>query len=246
MSFVITVQIKEGIVMAADSRLTLTRSESDPGGNTILTQVPISDANTKLFCTEAGIGISTFGAASVDDEPLAGHIEEFIRQEANSESATPNDVGKGLCDYFNKMKTPPDTGFHVSGYTIDAGKSIPEVWRCTVLGSVCAQTRPSDQCGASSNGDTGLMGRIFTEVFVKTSDDKFESMGNPQIPFVYFTLQDAIDFAFFATRSTIDFTRFQPVSQTVGGPIDVLVIRPVGHSWVAKKELTVPYIESSS
>ena len=59
------------------------------------------------------------------------------------------------------------------------------------------------------------------------------------IPWGFFTLQDAVDFAIFAVRSTIDALRFQPRAKTVGGPIDVLVIKPTGASWIQRKELRV-------
>ncbi len=51
------------------------------------------------------------------------------------------------------------------------------------------------------------------------------------------TLQDGIDFAVFAIRTTIDTMRFQMCVKTVGGPIDVLVIKPSGAQWISRKEL---------
>jgi hypothetical protein len=59
------------------------------------------------------------------------------------------------------------------------------------------------------------------------------------IPFQFFTLQDAIDFAVYAVRVTIDSIRFQTRAKTVGGPIDVLVIKPTEACWIDKKELHV-------
>ncbi len=58
-----------------------------------------------------------------------------------------------------------------------------------------------------------------------------------QIPYQFFTLQDAIDFCVFAVRSTTDAIKFQPRPKTVGGPIDVLVIKPDEAFWVQRKEL---------
>ena len=60
------------------------------------------------------------------------------------------------------------------------------------------------------------------------------------VPFEFFTLQDAIDFAFFGIRSTIETLRFQAREKTVGGPVDVLVITPGSAQWIAKKELSIP------
>lgn len=239
MSFVIAIYTREGLVMAADSRLTLTRRDGTPDGKEILTQVPASDANSKLFCTPSGIGISTFGDASVEREPLAGHIQTFI-SERTSEADTVEDVAKGICDYFNEFKNPPVTGFHVCGYTRKDDKVVAEVWRCNVVGSTRNMVNQKGQNGAMWDGENGLMSRIFTEVFIKSNDDSFASMGIPQVTWDFMTLQDAIDFAFFATRSTIDFIRFQPVAQTVGGPIDILAIKPNSFEWVARKSLRNP------
>lgn len=60
----------------------------------------------------------------------------------------------------------------------------------------------------------------------------FKQMPHFQIPWQFFTLQDAIDFAVYAIRTTIDSVRFLPRPKTVGGPIDVLVIRPHESEWI--------------
>ena len=50
-------------------------------------------------------------------------------------------------------------------------------------------------------------------------------------------MQDAVDFAKYGIKTTIDTMRFQVVPETVGGPIDILVIKPESSQWLAKKEL---------
>jgi hypothetical protein len=50
-------------------------------------------------------------------------------------------------------------------------------------------------------------------------------------------VQDAIDYALYAVRVTIDTIRFQARPKTVGGPVDILVIRPTGAQWIQRKEL---------
>lgn len=55
--------------------------------------------------------------------------------------------------------------------------------------------------------------------------------------FQHFTLQDAVDFATYAIRITADAMRFQLREQTVGGPIDVLIIKPQKAFWLRRKEL---------
>jgi hypothetical protein len=52
-------------------------------------------------------------------------------------------------------------------------------------------------------------------------------------------LQDAVDFAVFAVRTTIDTMRFLPRLRTVGGHIDVLVIKPDDAKFLKEKQLRV-------
>ena len=59
-----------------------------------------------------------------------------------------------------------------------------------------------------------------------------------EVAWEFFTLQDGVDFATYAIKTTIDTMRFQSVPKTVGGPIDILVIKPdEGVEWIARKEL---------
>jgi len=55
----------------------------------------------------------------------------------------------------------------------------------------------------------------------------------------FFTLQDAIDFAVYGIHTTINTMRFQMRVKSVGGPIDVLVIKPDEAFWVQRKELHI-------
>ncbi len=59
-----------------------------------------------------------------------------------------------------------------------------------------------------------------------------------EVAWEFFTLQDGIDFATYAIKTTIDTMRFQSVPKTVGGPIDILVVKPdEGTRWIARKDL---------
>jgi hypothetical protein len=54
-------------------------------------------------------------------------------------------------------------------------------------------------------------------------------------------LQDAIDFAIYAVKVTRDTMRFLAKIKTVGGPVDVLIIKPgqgPGRAaWIQRKDL---------
>ena len=66
-------------------------------------------------------------------------------------------------------------------------------------------------------------------------------MRTPPIPWDFMTLQDAVDFATYAIKTTMDTMRFQLRPKTVGGPIDILVLKPEDGFWVKKKTLQAEY-----
>lgn len=257
MTFIITVYCNEGIVMASDSRLTLSRAFTNNNQfkdqqTQVLLDIVQSDANFKLFLAPNDVGISTCGDASIDGVPLAGYIEAFIDEEVAQVFNSPleNDdlveglevdqVAEQLLKYFQNMKGPPATTFHVSGYKTEGNKRVQQVWRVSIEAGEKVQVNSTGDKGVLWDGEGDIMFRLLQPVYRKTDKGEFVPLDNPEIAFQYFTLQDAIDFAVYAVRSTVDSIRFiASRSKTVGGPIDVLVIKPREAFWVQRKTLKV-------
>ena len=65
MSFIITMYVREGIVMASDSRLTLSTETAQKGKRVVNLSVGFTDTNYKTLLAPNHIGISTFGAADI-------------------------------------------------------------------------------------------------------------------------------------------------------------------------------------
>jgi hypothetical protein len=233
MSFVITVYVREGIVMACDSRLTLnTTSKASDGNQVVQAAVGQSDSNQKLFCAHERVGISTYGAADIGGVPVAGFIETFIRELAPDVKV--NDVPDRLTDYFKKFEGPPESQFHVAGYDGEA----QHVWTVNVGTGAVEQVNPPDTQGATWGGEADTLIRLVQPL--AELDDQGSVKGMVpyfQVPWGFFTLQDAIDFARYAVQVTIDTIGFQPRPKTVGGAVDILVIRPEGATWVQRKVL---------
>ena len=72
---------------------------------------------------------------------------------------------------------------------------------------------------------------------MKDSKGQEISLGETNITWGLFTLQDAINFAKYAIETTINTMRYSNVVETVGGPIDILVIKPDQAFWIQRKEL---------
>jgi len=238
MSLVITVYVREGMVMAADSRLTLNTQQKQGEATTVNLAVGQSDSNCKLFLSPPGVGISTFGAADIKGVPIAGYVESFISGQLKDEQFPVEEVASRLLQYFAALDPVPQAQFHVAGYSNADDQAEQQVWHVNVAASSCSRLNPPGEQGASWGGEADILARLVQPVAQIGTGDKIEQrFPYYQIQWGFFTLQDAIDFAVFAVRSTIDAIRFQPRAKTVGGPIDVLVIKPAGATWIQRKQL---------
>src|SRR5450830_1317140 len=78
MSLIATLFVREGIVMAADSRLTINTHEQQGDSSIVHLAVGQSDSTYKVFLAPHDIGISTCGDADIQDVPIAGNVDSFI------------------------------------------------------------------------------------------------------------------------------------------------------------------------
>ena len=242
MSLIITLHVREGIVMASDSRITLTRTDRDTEGRNIVhSAVSQTDSVNKTFLTKEGIGISIFGAADINGVPISGFIESFIREELEGQSVDVSEAPAKIIDYFNKLAPGIDTHFHIAGYR----SNEQQVWSAQVKSKKVTRLNATPHPGASWGGDSDVIYRILQPLAVLDANGNMvQKLPASPIPFQFFTLQDAIDFAHFAVNVTIDALRFQARPKSVGGPIDILVIKPDQSFWVNKKTLKAPSRQS--
>lgn len=237
MSFVITMYVREGIVLAADSRLTLNASSQQGANQIVQMSVSQSDSNNKIFLANQ-VGIATFGAADIQGVPLAGHIESFITEHMSGRDVGVDEVPQMLLDYFSKFSPAPATQFHVAGYSQVNSIPTQRIWDVNIASKHINLLNPHALPGASWGGEGDILQRLILPMGSLNSVGAIDTtLPQHHIPWQFFTMQDAIDFCIFAVRSTIDAIRFQPRPKTVGGPIDVLVIKPNEAVWVQRKEL---------
>ncbi len=237
MSFIITLYVREGIVMASDSRLTLSSRQQQGEREIIQMGIGLSDSTYKTFLTLNNIGISVFGAPEVRGVPITGYIESFISDEVYRHNHAVDEVPQALVDYFRHIEPEADTGFLVAGYKPGEQGAEQHVWEALVkLGRVTRINQPN-QWGAAWRGVTDIVARLIMPVSVRDNEGNPQQLAHFPIQWGFFTLQDAIDYAQYAVKVTADTMRFHPRPKTVGGPIDVLVIKPEAAFWVKYKEL---------
>lgn len=239
MSFIISCHVQEGVVMASDSRLTISNTRNVNGEKIFDNAVSQSDTNYKTFLAPNNVGISYFGQATIDGIPISGFIDAFINETLRNDTTDIEDIPNLLVTYFQNMEKTPDTGFHVGGYKQVGHQRIQMLWRVFALTGQIENVVPDQQIhGVIWDGEQDVMIRIINNnIHFKKADDSYAQMEPHDIPFQMFTLQDAIDFCSYAVRTTSDTMKFQLRYKTVGGPIDILVITPSESFWVARKQL---------
>ena len=120
MSFVIAIYVKEGIVLASDSRTTFSaveriqpKKEGESPSVVNHLGVHVSDTNYKSFVTRNHVGITTCGDASIKGQPITGYLEAFIREYDTADVET---IANALLPYFKKIEPNLKSIFTVAGY----------------------------------------------------------------------------------------------------------------------------------
>jgi hypothetical protein len=239
MSFIITLYVREGIVMASDSRLILSAKQMQEGREIIQFGVGLSDSTYKTFLTLNHIGISSFGAPEVQGVPISGYIESFISDELYRNNLEVDEVPQALVDYFRQFDASPDSGFIVAGYKPGEEGAEQHVWEALIKSGRVTRLNKPDKWGASWRGVTDILTRLIMPVSIAAPEEDPKPLPNYPVQWAFFTLQDAIDYAQYAVQMTIDTMRFHPRPKTVGGPVDILVIKPQTAFWVKYKDLQV-------
>ena len=251
MSLVIVTYVPEGMVMASDSRQTITMEGKTPEGQDLprIDTINSDHVYKTYLLSRRGkddkplfeVGVSSFGQDLLGGISTASHMKRFAEEEL-SDNDSVTSIPKKLVDFFRKSFPNADTGFHVAGYRKEGKVSIPCVYACHVGRNTFSDRRNikpdgSVLYGTSWSGQGDVIGGILQPSLIPGPDGKPLTLHKPPILWDAMALQDAIDFSIFAIRTTIDTIRFQARPKNVGGPIDVLVITPEGAAWIQRKVL---------
>lgn len=243
MSFVVTVYVPEGIVMASDSRQSLTIERKTAEGEKLPPiQAVASDFTYKLFLLkQQEVGISAYGETLLGRVQMESHIKR-LEEERLKDNDTVDKVADKLMAYFRGKFPQANTVFHVAGFKKEEGVSIPHVYVCHI-GKDKRERVNFDintnrvKYGCSWGGETDVILLLLKPYQVLGPDNKPAPVTSFPIAWDSMNVQDAIDFAIYAVRTTVDTVRFQVRPKTVGGEIDVLLLTPLEGQWVQKKQL---------
>lgn len=264
MSLIVTVWVNEGIVMGSDSRISFS-SQLIPNLPLNIQTGHYFDTQEKTFSCPNNCGISTCGAASILGKNITGYIYNYINTQVATTTSV-DDTATNLKSYIDSIDPNTEVHFIVAGYNTDStGQLIQKVYfiQTGTNGVVKLISNNANSVGAKWDGEIDTITRIVKQQFTCTSPIDVPNLsltdqnGNPinigdsfvlpknqtlilnenRIVWNLMTLQDAIDFVRYAINTTIETMRFTNVSKTVGGPVDILVIKPNKTQWIAHKKL---------
>ena len=261
MSLAIGVLSPDGIVLAADTRLTL-QAKLDNGCEL---RFPYDNA-TKIFSFRPPhnyIGVLFLGKDVIGDLPVRAYMALFERSLGNKRLPVKKFATK-MAEFFRKHweekeKEPPadqEIRFMLFGFDEDAvfgtayvfslpGDPDPHVWDA------------AKKFGILWSGDTTIANRIIAgfdnNLFsilkqeLKLGDNDLARLAvvlgkklRLFFPIHQMTLQDCVDMASFFVRSTIEIGRLAVTRGAVGGRVEVALITPnEGFRFLNKQEIVV-------
>ena len=218
MSIISVVYLPEGIVLAADSRLTGKKEYKDKDGNNVIERYPLSDnAQKVVLLNKCKVGIASCGTALINGKTIADYIRLFEISDI-AEDDTPETVAEKLLQHGAEF---PGTNFYVCGYSQDE----PYVFYVTSSTKTRSNVDSNDNVkfSLSWGGETEALVKLINAAPVMNSNEKL------------MPLKDGIDLAEFMVDVTIKYQRFSDCIKTCGGPIDVLVMTKDSAFWHKNK-----------
>jgi len=267
MSLGIVIKGTEGVVLAADSRVTLTTIETPVAGKEIHRNVNFDNATKMLIFREPNefVGAVTFGDAVIgttasDLRTIASYLPEFEVTLAGGSRLSIKEFSEKLSEFFltqwnAKMAAAPvSTGimFVVAGY--DEGAAYGSEFSFNIPNTPAPVEVSANDFGVSWGGQgeicdrivngfdgrlkAGLIKALGVPITKMPALDAELAKGNLGIPYQFLPLQDCIDLAVFLIRTTSMAQNLSVGLRGVGGEVDVTVITPEGRKIIKQKGLS--------
>lgn len=206
MSIVSIVYLPEGIIVAADSRLTGTRTTLNDDKKTIELFTVSDNAQKIVLLSKCPVGIASVGTAIINEQTISDYIRLFEINDITSED-TPETVANKLYAHKDEYE---GTTFYICGFEQD----VPYIF--VINGNeIKHQNVDADNNVLYSfmwGGEPEALNKLVNaEPIMKTNERLMP-------------LKDGIDLSEFMVDLTIKYQRFSDRIQTCGGPIDVLVL----------------------
>lgn len=239
MSLVIATLCQEGIAIAADSRAVVSLLKDPKANDKEVKPSGFITTAQKIVVTDNNVAIAFIGRLEIKGRPAHLFFQDYFAER-------PGLNAKQVAGEANNLlKSEPSiqelevlvAGMMDGRCRLSDGRSVaykkPWVYRLSTEHR--GKMGKNDFPCAQWMGEYDLMERLFGKQVTVRRGRKKETLNDYQIPFMAFTLQDAIDFSSTWIEMTYRLMRFQDREQTVAPPIEVLVITKEGTRWVKTK-----------
>ena len=218
MSLLFSLILKDAIIMASDSRTTYTYKNKPP---------KYVDTTYKTVIMDNKIGISHCRNASCNGKTITEHLYDFM--EKNKGKALSR-IPKLLKEYFNNLCPTLDVVFLICGYD---STNKPRFYRVYTKGDIenGGQLVPGQ---AFWEGERTVCSKLFSPTYIRKGS-YYELHSDYPCLVKNYDVYDAVKYINFAFKATQEYMSFYECNQTVGGPIDILVLKPDFYYWYQKK-----------
>lgn len=268
MTICVSVRIPEGLILAADSMVTLEGTLHTAQGDDSGVLQTFEFANKLTRIKDYPIGVMTWGIASISDRSIPSLIMEWEHDYPSLKDVktfTVKDVADELKKFIIERyhKVFPDStkrpllGLFIGGYS--KGQFFSDQYECAFPKKPdWKEVRPnkpdgSPGFGANWFGQIAALSRLIhgydrngIKELVKRGADKtivqkWMDDNVAELPLIFdgMPLQDAIDFANYAVQLTIGSFRFSVGVPLCGGNVDIAVITPSAFQWAQRKQWSI-------
>ncbi len=218
MSILCTAYLPDGIVMSADSRMTVTKTNLLNPQSGMIMYTSSDSAQKLVLLGKVKAGISACGEGSVDGMLICQYLRKF-ETDLVYENDNVQAVAERLKSHYG-LKT--GCTFHICGYD----KDVPYVYRLS--GGELRRMNFSD---ASSKVQWGAMWSGKQEAVTRL----LMAPPRPELVWDLMPLKDGIDFCEFLVDLTVKYDRFIGDVPICGGGTDTLVLTAEGAYWYRHK-----------
>ncbi|NBC17266.1 MAG: hypothetical protein GVY18_08115 [Bacteroidetes bacterium] len=267
MSLGIAIKGPEGVVLAADSRVTLSARQSQPDGSILVREFDFDNSQKVLKFSNADhgfVGAVTYGAAIIPNTLRTAHsyFPEIEHELADRARLTVAEYAQVISNFYLDLweehapedHKGSDMFFIVGGY--DEGAPYGSVFLFSIPGSPDPQPRNVDDFGMTWGGQLKIASRLINGVdpevipwlvkrFDVNDEDVEQLVGDLKrafeyrIPYPVLPLQDCVDLAILLIRTTEGIQSRAAVTRGVGGMVDVATItRTAPLQFVQKKSIS--------
>ena len=235
MTLIVATQCPEGIALAADSKCTVSRTWMDSEARVVKREISGFVTNSqKMVLTDNNVGIAFRGGLIMKGRPMVLFLSDYFKAHPGLNA---RQVAEEIGRLYREDTSVVDAEALVAGYM--PGRGCRKPWVFDVTSAQPDRVRQMRKPGIVWAGQSDTVDRIFGKGM--TIRDGRRKVQIPEYPFLFadFSLQDAVDLSVLCIEMTYRTMRFQDREQTVGPPIDVLVITQDGGRWFRKKDIVV-------